>query len=379
MSGPADAPTTAGTQYVDAIATAGPSGLAGITCSTDNAPNQGYPGASAQIPVSGLGDHVVRCAAENNAADPSGNRAWSPTESSAVSIREPAIAGIAFTRIVDKLRCSKVKERVKVPARWVTVRRHHHRIRVHRRAHTKIVRVTRCHPRTKRERIKVWKTVVRHGRKVRVRRTKVVRVVLLPRAINHITRRVGHGHATTVSGWLGTSAGTALAGQEVVVLAAANNGLGKFRTAAVVTTRADGSWTARLRPGPSRLIEAIYSGDAVMEPATSGQVRLIVPAKIKLHVSPTYSHWGGTIHISGRVLGGYLPRGKLLRLRIGADGVSGTVGIPNITRKGGFRTTWTFAQGSGRVRYWFAVSTLPEADYPYASASSPRRTVTVGP
>jgi hypothetical protein len=310
--------------------------------------------------------------------DPAGNRSWSPTESSALNIREPAIAGIAFTRIVNKLRCRRVKKRVKVPAHWVTVRRHHRRVRVHRRAHTKIVRVTRCHPRTKRERIKVWKTVDRHGKKVRVRRTKMVRVVVLPRAVNHTTRRIRHGHATTVNGWLGTSTGTALAGQEVVVLAAPDNGLGKFRTAAVVTTEPNGSWTARLHAGPSRLIEAVYPGNPVMEPATSGQVRLIVPAKVKLRIHPTHARWGGTIHITGRVLGGYLPRGKLLRLRIGAEGVSGTAGIPSVTRKGRFHTTWTFAQGSGRVRYWTAVSTLPEADYPYAPASSPRATVTVG-
>jgi hypothetical protein len=207
---------------------------------------------------------------------------------------------------------------------------------------------------------------------------KVVRVVVLPRVVNHTTRRIRHGHATTVNRWLGTSAGTALPGQEVVVLAAADNGLGKFRTAAVVTTHANGSWTARLHAGPSRLVEAVYPGSQVVEPANSGQVRLIVPAKIKINIHPSRARWGGTIRISGRVLGGYLPRGKLLRLRIGAEGVSGTVGIPNVSRKGRFHTTWTFAQGSGRVRYWFAVSTLPEADYPYAPANSPRATVTVG-
>jgi len=165
----------------------------------------------------------------------------------------------------------------------------------------------------------------------------------------------------------------------VIVLAAANNGLGKFRSVASVTTAADGSWIAHLRAGPSRLIEAIYPGNPTTEPAASGQVRLVVPAKIKLQIHPTHARWGGTIHITGRILGGYLPAGKLLRLRIGADGVSGTVGIPDVDQKGRFHTTWTFARGSGLVRYWFSVSTLPEADYPFAPASSPRRKVSVGP
>lgn len=94
-------------------------------------------------------------------------------------------------------------------------------------------------------------------------------------------------------------------------------------------------------------------------------------------MTPRQTHWGGTIKIAGRLLGGYIPAGRLLRLRIGAEGVSGTVGIPSIGRKGRFHTTWTFASGNGTVQYWFAVSTLPEADYPYAAASSTRRTVTI--
>jgi hypothetical protein len=94
----------------------------------------------------------------------------------------------------------------------------------------------------------------------------------------------------------------------------------------------------------------------------SGQVRVIVPAKIQLAVLPTRSHWGGTLHITGRLRGGYIPRGKLLRLRIGAEAVSRTVGIPDVTRKGRFHTTWTFAAGHGTMRYWFSVSTLSEAD-----------------
>lgn len=79
------------------------------------------------------------------------------------------------------------------------------------------------------------------------------------------------------------------------------------------------------------------------------------------------------------MLGGYIPQGKLLRLRIGADGVSGTVGIPDISPNGRFRTTYTFAPGSGTVRYWFSVSTLAESSYAFAPSSSRRVYVTVGP
>jgi hypothetical protein len=72
------------------------------------------------------------------------------------------------------------------------------------------------------------------------------------------------------------------------------------------------------------------------------------------------------------VLGGYIPQGKLLRLRIGVRSVKATVGIPNVQPNGRFHTTFTFAHGKGTVHYWFSVSTLREADYPFAPASSRR-------
>src|SRR6201999_4569890 len=67
LSGPGDVPSTAGTQYVTASATGSPSGIDGIACSVDGSPEHWYAGASAQVPVSGLGQHQVSCDAFNNA------------------------------------------------------------------------------------------------------------------------------------------------------------------------------------------------------------------------------------------------------------------------------------------------------------------------
>ena len=44
-----------------------------------------------------------------------------------MKIGDPTVSAITFGHIVDALRCKHVKERVKIPARWVTVRRHHKR------------------------------------------------------------------------------------------------------------------------------------------------------------------------------------------------------------------------------------------------------------
>ncbi len=163
--------------------------------------------------------------------------------------------GIGFSRVVDRMLCHRVRERTRVPARWVTVRRHHKLVRVKKHAHTKLVTVTRCHPRIAHRKTYVWVTVKRRGKIVRVRRAKRIRVVVLPHVVTHTAKRIAHGKSTVVSGWLGMPNGTALGGQTVRVLTAPDNGLSHFSQAAGATTRADGTWRAHVPAGPSRLVE----------------------------------------------------------------------------------------------------------------------------
>lgn len=372
LGGPKDAASTAGIQYVTATATAGPSGVAGIECSLDGARFATYGGASARIGVHGIGQHQVVCFATNHAVDSSGVPAVSLPETWRLSIREPTVFAIDFRRVVDRLRCRRVREYVEVPGRSRVVHRHHRVIRERRPSHIKHVWVRHCQHRTVLRRVTTWATVTRHGKRKRVRRTKRIRVVLFPHLVTHGSERVAHGHGATVGGWLGTASGTALAGATVVVKTAPANGLGRFHQVAVVRTGSDGTWRARLPRGPSRVVQATYNGGSLTEPSSSAQAKLRVPAKIRLNIHPRRAHWGRTIQIWGRVLGGYIPQGKLLRLRIGVQGVKGTVGIPDVRSNGRFHTTFTFAQGRGTVRYWFTVSTLQEADYPFAPASSRR-------
>ena len=348
VAGPTDAPSTAGTQYVTATGNAGPSGVSGIGCSADGAPYQWYPKASVQIPVGGIGVHRVTCYSANNARDAVGHFATSAPQTWTLSIREPTVSGIGFGKLVDPLLCKRVIKRVKVPAHWVTVRRHHKRVRVKRRARTKLERVTRCHPRIVRRRITVWKVVKRHGKNIRVKRHKTIKVVELPHVVMHSSKRVGHSRRTTVSGWLGLPDGTALGGQVVSVLTAPDNGLGHFTQAAAATTAANGSWSARLPAGPSRLVEAYYAGAPTFEPSVSAQVHAIVPAKVKLiSVSPSRVAWGGTVRITGRLVGGYLPPGgALVRLRIGQGSSYQTYGVQeHVTGNGRFTTSYTFGAG----------------------------------
>ncbi len=386
LSGPTDAPSTGGTQFVTATASAGPSGVDGVSCSVDDGPPQWHWGSTAQVPVTGLGEHSVSCSAANNAVDPAGNHGWSSAGAWSLKIGDPTVSGITFGHIVDALRCKRVRQRVAVPAHWVTVKRHHRQVKVKRRASVKIVKVTKCHPRTKLERVAVRVRVRRHGKAVWIIRHKRRRVVLLPHVRNSTKLRVRHGHTATVSGWLGDYAGVALGGQPVTVLTAPNNGLGQFVPAAVVATATNGSWTATLPAGPSRLVEAVFNGGPTTEPSTSGQVRLVVPAKLSVKINPARVRWGSKIVISGKIHGGYVPSNpqtvsQLLRLRIGIRGIhiSQTAGIPDVDRAGNFRTSYCFGTGRGVVHYWFSVSTLREVNYPFHPATSRRIAVKVGP
>jgi hypothetical protein len=353
LSGPTDAASTAGTQYVTATAAAGPSGVAGMGCSVDNGPDVWFAGSVARVPVSGVGQHTVNCVAENNAVDGNGVHGYSAPQSLSMKIGVPTVTAIGFSKIVNRLRCHRTRG------------------------------VTRCHARTALRHRTIWVMVRRHGKRVRVKRHETVRVVVLPHVLHQARRRVGHGRVTTINGWLGTYKGLALGGQRVRILAAADDGRDRFGPVTTATTAPNGSWSAKLPPGPSRLVEARYGGGVGVQSSVSGLVHEIVPAKVELlSVAPRAVAWGGTIRLVGQLKGGHLPAGgALVRLRIGLGSSFTTYGVhEHVEGRGRFSTSYTFGVGDPNVHrsYWFQIASLPMGDYPYAPASSRRVPMLVG-
>jgi hypothetical protein len=374
---------------VTASAAGSPSGIDGIACSVDGSPAKWYPGTSAQVPVSGLGEHQVSCNAYNNAVDENGTHGESQTESWSLKIGQPTEMGIGFFKYVG-LDCHVAKKRKTIPGRWVTRTRHGKKIKVKTRPRHKIVEVTKCHPEIKRVRVVVRIPVRHHGKIVRhhgkvVYRKKIEhkKVAVQPHWKANAKKHVQFGHSTTVSGWLGLSDGTAIADHTVQILTAPSNGLGQFSVAATATTASNGTWSATLPAGSSRLVEASYGGDPTSEATVSGQVTVIVPSKIKLtSVSPSEVAWGHSVQIKGKLFGGYLPAGGVnVRLRIGIGNAKATYGVhEHVAGSGRFTTTYTFGAGSAQIhrRYWFQIATLPSGNYPYAPSSSNRVYVEVG-
>jgi hypothetical protein len=207
-----------------------------------------------------------------------------------------------------------------------------------------------------------------------------VKSVVLPHEVLLRTRRIRQGASTRVIGWLGTVDGNALGGQAVRVLTAPDNGTRRFSQVAVATTAANGTWTARIPPGPSRLIAAAYDGGPTVEPALSSTARVIVPASVSLRIRPTTTHWGGRIRIAGRLGGGYIPPGgELVVLWIGWHGGFTEIGHLYTRPSGRFGSRYTFLRGNGTETYRIWATTARESDYPFAPGRSRSRSVTVTP
>jgi hypothetical protein len=448
---------------VNATATAGPSGVAGMRCGVDNQSLGDYqPGG---FTIDGDGVHFVSCSAWNNAVDPqgqpglgtsaiaihidetppslsfepasptdptglvvdtsdgesgvaggslemapTGSNAWttlptsfdgahllahfddaglhgpytvratscdnvgncaSTTEQLLLPLRAASDSQVSLTKIVDPLQREVVAERVLVGWHWATIHRGGSLVRVKRGGHFRTVRVVKYVEQCKTERVQ---TAPHHW--------KLKRICQAPKATVTTTLQVPYGHSFTIDGLYTTAAGVPLSGQPVDILAAPNNGTAGFSQVSTVTTHADGSWTATLPAGPSQVIRAVSNGTSTILPS-SGQVTTIVPADVRLlKVWPRRVPWGGTVHLVGQLIGGYLPPGgALVRLRIGYGSSYNTYGVQeHVTGDGRFSTVATFGPGDPSIHrtYWFQIASLPMGNYPYAPAASQRVPVIVG-
>ena len=408
---------------VIASASAGPSGLGGTSCSTNDGQNYDYP--SSGISLDGTGVWTVACASWNNAFDVNGQPATSSTETVTVHIDEtpPTVAfrpqdpsdpqalvadtsdaqsGVASGQIQmrpasggswstlgtqltgSQLRarfddatlppgdwvveatscdnagnCSSTQERLSLPVRAASTST----IGLGKLQDT----VMACSIRRK-----------RHGRHRR-RHHHICRSVP---GVSRSDDRVRFGAPVLLSGRLTTGLGSPVADTPLEILTAPDNGNPTYSRAASVTTNSAGIWSVELPAGPSRLISAIYDGSPTVQPSQAS-IGVVVPASVRvLRVWPRRVRWGRRVHIKAQLAGGFLPSGgALVRLRLGYGNAKITYGVQeHVGGDGIFEVTNTFGPGpSGLIRhYWLQECTLPEGDYPFAPACSRRSRITVG-
>ena len=313
-----------------------------------------------------IGPYVFKATSCDNAGN-----CDSATERLTLPLRSASDSEVSLTSIVNPVRHRVVYERVLVGWHWVTIRRDGQPDRIKVGGHFKTIKVLEVVEPCTTKRVKTgphqWQTQ---------------QVCTRPKQHLTTTLRVPYGHRVTIHGLYTTSQGVALAGQPVHIFTAPDNHTNAFEELTTVTTASDGSWTATVPPGPSQIVRAVTDGTATILPS-SGEVTTVVPADIKLiRVWPAHLAWGGTVHLVGQLLGGYLPPGgALVRLRIGYGSAYNTYGVQeHVTGSGRFSTVATFGPGDPNIyrTYWFQIASLPMGDYPYAPAASQRVPVTVG-
>jgi len=407
---------------VIATASAGPSGLAGTTCSTNNGPTYPYPAGG--VTLDGTGVWNLSCSSWNNAYDVNGLPATSGPQTLAVHIDEtpPSIsfestspsdpqALVADTSDAQSgVATGQIAMRPAGGGSWsslaTTFDGSHLRARFNDAALPAgqwVVQATSCdnagNCASTQETIRLpmrigsvssagfEKDKAARGKATdcshhRTHRRRHRRRCHAPKLILTSEKWIGFGERARLHGLLMTATGAPIAGARVSILTAAANGLSGYSQIASATTASDGTWAAELPPGPSRLIEAVYSGSPTIEPSTSW-AKLVVPASVRvLRVWPRHVPWGGKVHIKAQLLGGYLPaEGALVRLRLGYGKSKITYGVQeHVGGNGVFEVTNSFGPGPARLvlHYWLQECTLPEGDYPYAPACGPRDHVTVG-
>ena len=291
LSAPADTASTSGTQDVTATATAGPSGIAAISCSVDGGATQTYPGATRAGPGVGIGAHQVAVLCPQQRGERQRRRPpRSPTATLDLSIRQPTASAITFARIADALQCHTATERRQgggpacTPSAGTAsasgcadrpgrVRR----------------RVRKCHART------VVRTVGWSSSATASRCCATASPSMSSGACAEwscptpsTSRRAVSATAssTTVNGFVGLADGTALAGQPVDVYSSPNDNAPRFQLMRMVTTNADGEWTAKVGAGPVAADRGGLSRQRHHRAGDSSTVKLIVPAQDR-HVDLT--------------------------------------------------------------------------------------------
>ena len=341
------------------IAAAGGGNWAAVPASTDGSH------LLAHLNDAGLrGPYAIRATACDNVGN-----CGTTSETLTMPLRLPAASDVGFAKIGTPAKV--VREQVLVGFHYKRERRHGKIVKVRVGGHYQTIRIvipanTRCGQRLIKTGPHLWQE------------TKVCRRLGL-----HVvtTKRIPYGQSFTIHGLLMTTQGVPVANAPVDILTAPTNGLRHFTQAAQATTTAAGAWTAKLAPGPSRIIRTVYRGSATVLPA-AGQATVNVPARITLSAGPQSVPWTGIVTLRGHLEGGYVPaKGVALRLLIKLPHRSQPYEpVPFRTdARGDFVIHWRWGAGSGVGTYPFAVATTAtESDYPFAAGQSRWIAVTFG-
>jgi hypothetical protein len=143
----------------------------------------------------------------------------------------------------------------------------------------------------------VWHRCERQAGGLRCHRKVIVGFDRRPAA-----RTVPFGHAIPVGGRLTSSSGEPLAGVEVEIGETFAAGSSPSRRTSTVVTGSDGTFLARLAPGPSRRISVGFAGTRQLTRAAGRDLWLGVRGRVRLRASTAHATIGGApVAFSGQV------------------------------------------------------------------------------
>ncbi|HKO37717.1 MAG TPA: hypothetical protein VJU14_05055 [Solirubrobacterales bacterium] len=175
----------------------------------------------------------------------------------------------------------------------------------------------------------------------------------------------------------GVLRGGLVAGQEIAVTETFAPGSKASRRTSLVRTRADGRFSIRLKPGPSREVIATFAGNRTMGRASSESSWLEVPATVRMRASATTARVGGApVVFAGRVAAPGVERAALaglpveLQFRFRGGGWSEFRTVET-DRRGRFRYAYRFSDDDSRgVRFGFRAYVKGREGWPYGPSAS---------
>jgi 5-hydroxyisourate hydrolase-like protein (transthyretin family) len=186
---------------------------------------------------------------------------------------------------------------------------------------------------------------------------------------------VGFGRPAQVRGQLRTPDGVPVANAELCLAARTAKTDGALEPIGTTRTDAEGRYSLRVGPGPSREIYVVHR-----TPAGAVAARAMVRVRASLGLSPSRRilRNGEAVRFSGRLRGGPLPKGgALVELQARRSKGWQTFATTRTRKKGRYRALYRFTRTSGVQRYRLRARVPDQAGYAYAAGASRPITLTV--
>jgi 5-hydroxyisourate hydrolase-like protein (transthyretin family) len=189
----------------------------------------------------------------------------------------------------------------------------------------------------------------------------------LPISPSNISRRYTHS-SLRLSSRLLDQAGQPIPNARIEILQQVA-GSSQMQLIGSTLTRADGSLTASVPAGPSRLIDLAYPASEGGAYVTQTEIFESVTAGLQLRVTPRRTTPTGTVQLEGHVLGVLPAHGVVVEVLVYYLGAWQPIRTPRTTPNGRLQLTYRFHQASGQFPFRLRVR-YGQAGFPYGEACS---------